>query len=268
MTSSRSLVSLSAPEAASRVGPSSVVMLPIGAIEQHGPHLPLDTDALLADAAAQQLLDAPPPGVDLWGLPLLAYSASEEHLFSPGTLSLSEATFLAVIDDVGRSVVALGARRLVLLNGHGGNTALLRVAARKLRLAYGLLVFLMHPVLSADHGGPTGEDGEFGLGCHANAGETSLMLHLHPDRVQMEKAVSNVPFFLQGYDHVGLGGAVTFGWSAADFGPSGVIGDPTLATAERGKELWEAVIRQLGASLVEVARFDFPGSVLPVGAPR
>lgn len=258
MTGDRSLVGLSAPEADARVGPDSVVLLPVGAIEQHGPHLPLDADALLAAAAADALLEDPPDGVDLWGLPTLAYSASPEHLFAPGTVSLSEATFLAVIDDIGRSVARLRARRLAILNGHGGNTALLRVACRQLRLRYGLLTFLVHPVLSADHGGPTGEDGELGLGCHANAGETSLLLHLHPDRVALDRAVANVPRWLGAFEQVGLGGAVTFGWSAGDFGPSGVIGDPTRATAERGAQLWDAVVAQLRAALAEVARFDFP----------
>jgi creatinine amidohydrolase len=262
MSASRNLVSLSAPDAQAAIGPDSVVLLPVGAIEQHGPHLPLDTDALLAEAAAAALLADPPDGVDVWGLPTLSYSASAEHLFSPGTMSFSEATFLAVIGDIGRSVAALRCRRLAILNGHGGNTALLRVACRQLRLEHGLLTFLMHPVMSADHGGPTGEDGEFGLGCHANAGETSLMLHLHPERVHMEQAVANVPMWLAEYDQVGLGSAVTFGWSAGDFGPSGVIGDPTRATAERGADLWKGVLEQLREALVEVARFDFPNSVL------
>ncbi|MCU1456424.1 MAG: putative creatinine amidohydrolase (creatininase) [Actinomycetia bacterium] len=262
MSTTRNLVALSAPEAAELVSPDSLVLLPVGAIEQHGPHLPLDTDALLAEAAAQALLDDPPPGVDLWTLPTLAYSTSSEHLFAAGTMSLSEETFLAVLDDLGRSVAALPARRLVILNGHGGNTALFRVACRRLRLQYGLLTFLVHPVLSADHGGPKGEDGEDGLGCHANCGETSLLLHLHPDRVHLERAVSNVPRWLADYDHVGLGGDVTFGWSAGDFGDSGVIGDPTRATPERGAELWAAILVELRAALVEVARFDFPASVL------
>jgi creatinine amidohydrolase len=262
MPTSRYLVHLTAAEAAELVGPDSVVLLPIGAIEQHGPHLPLDTDALQADAAARALAESPPPGVDLWVLPTLSYSASAEHVFAAGTMSLSEETFLAVLDDLGRSVAALPTRRLAILNGHGGNTALLRVACRQLRLRYGLLTFLVHPILSADHGGPKGEDGEDGLGCHANCGETSLLLHLHPDRVQMEKAVTNVPHWLKGYDHVGLGGNVSFGWSAGDFGDSGVIGDPTRATAERGAEMWSMVLGQLRDALVEVARFDFPASTL------
>lgn len=263
MTLTRNLVALSAPEAGQLVTPESVVLLPIGAIEQHGPHLPLDTDALLADAAARALMADPGQGVDLWVLPTLAYSASAEHLFASGTMALSEPTFLAVLDDIGRSVATLPTRRFAILNGHGGNTALLRVACRQLRLRYGLLTFLLHPVLSADHGGPTGEDGEDGLGCHANAGETSLLLHLHPDRVSMDRAEANVPRWLADYRHIGLGGDVTFGWSAGDFGRSGVIGDPTRATAVRGAELWDGVLAQLRSALAEVARFDFPASVLP-----
>jgi creatinine amidohydrolase len=262
VTASRALASLTAPESAELVSVESVVLLPVGAIEQHGPHLPLDTDTLLVDAAAAALTGDPPPGVDLWCLPTLSYSASAEHLFAAGTMSLTEATLLAVLDDLGRSLASLPARRLAILNGHGGNTALLRVACRQLRLRYGLLTFLLHPVLSADHGGPKGEAGEDGLGCHANAGETSLLLHLHPERVHLERAVTNVPRWLSGYRHVGLGGDVTFGWSAADFGGSGVIGDALGASATRGAELWAGVVAHLRAALAEVARFDFPASEL------
>lgn len=85
---------------------------------------------------------------------------------------------------------------------------------------------------------------------------------LAPDRVDMDRAVANVPRWLAAHDHVRLGGDVTFGWSAGDFGPSGVIGDPTRATAARGADLWSGVVDHLRAALTEIARFDFPGSVL------
>lgn len=261
---SRLLTDLTTEEARDLIGPESVVVLPIGAIEQHGPHLPLSTDAILTDAATNALRDEPPAGVDVFFLPSLCYATSAEHRFSAGTMSLSEPTLLAVIADLADSVAALKARRFVILNGHGGNTALLRVASRQVRLKHRFLTFLMHPVLSADHGGPTGESAERGLGCHANQGETSIMLHLRPDLVRMERAVANVPDWLSEYDDIGLGGSVTFGWSAGDFGPSGVIGDPTAADPVLGAKLWDYALDRLRAGLTEIGRFEFPNSVLGV----
>jgi creatinine amidohydrolase len=161
-----------------------------------------------------------------------------------------------VLEDIGRCVAATPARRLVLLNGHGGNSSLLNTACRELRLQFGLQTFLAHPSLPPDHGGDSLAE-ELGMGIHGGLDETSLMLHLRPELVELPLGVRNVPERLAENRHVRFGGRVSFGWLSDDFGPDGLIGDPTGATAERGKELFEGSVRATGEALAEVAAFDF-----------
>jgi len=235
----------------------SIVVLPVGAIEQHGPHLPLSTDLVVAEATCRAVVDERGDDLDLWLLPPLSFTKSNEHAWAPGTVWLSATTMLAVLDDIGRSVAMLPARKLVFVNGHGGNTALLNVANRELRLKYGLMTFLTHPGTPADHGGDSPAQ-ELGMGIHGGLDETSLMAYLRPDLVDLTKTSRHVPEQLAGHRYVRFGGQVSFGWLSSDFGPSGVIGDPTGASADRGKELFEASVRMLGEALAEVAAFSLP----------
>jgi len=260
MTPVRRFADLRAPEIAERLSPTSVLVQPVGAIEQHGPHLPLSTDLLIADTVVDAVADERGEELDLWVLPTLAYTKSNEHAWAPGTVWLSATTLLAVLDDIGRSLATLPTKRLAFVNGHGGNTQLLAVANRELRLKHGLMTFLLHPSMPRDSGGKAATDvpdTELGMGIHASRDETSLVLHLRPDLVDMASAARCVPEALAANEHVRFGGDVAFGWKSSDFGPSGVIGDPTAATAERGKLLFEGVVARLGASLAEVAHFSF-----------
>lgn len=258
MTNShRHLAELRAPEVTALISAQSIIVQPLGAVEQHGPHLPFDTDLVVAsevaDAAVAEVGDA----LDCWLLPPLAYTKSNEHAWSSGTIWLSATTLLAVLDDIGRSVATLPARKLVFFNGHGGNSALLGVANRELRLKYGLLTFLAHPGMPVDQGGAGSANAdELGMGIHGGTDETSLMLHLRPERVDMSVATRNVPEWMATNQHVRFGGRVGFGWLSNDFGPDGHIGDPTAATAERGKELFEGSVRAFGDALAEVAAFE------------
>lgn len=253
----RLLSELRAPDLRELVSERSVIVQPVGSVEQHGPHLPYNTDLVIADAVSRAVVERYGDELDLWLLPPLAYSKSNEHAWAPGTVWLSATTLLAVLMDIGRSLSMLPARRLVFLNGHGGNSALLSVACRELRLAYGLMTFLTHPRTPPDQGGP-GDADERGLGIHGGLGETSLMLHLRPDLVAMGRAVRRVPEALADNRHVRFGGPVSFGWLADDFGPDGHIGDPTGATAERGKEAFEHAVAALGEAMAEVAAFELP----------
>jgi creatinine amidohydrolase len=254
----RRLAELRAPQVAERLLASSIILQPLGAIEQHGPHLPFDTDLVIAAAVADAAVAEYGDAHDAWLLPPLAYTKSNEHAWSAGTVWLSASTLLAVLDDIGRSVAMLPARKLVFVNGHGGNSALVNVANRELRLKYGLMTFLAHPGFPVDQGG-TAPESELGMGVHAGTDETSLMLHLRPERVDLSVASRNVPEWLAGNQHVRFGGRVSFGWLSNDFGGDGQIGDPTAATAERGKELFEGAVRGLGEALAEVAAFQLPG---------
>src|ERR1700730_15451000 len=133
----RRFADLRAPEVAARLSPSSVLVQPIAAIEQHGPHLPLATDLLVAEAPVDAGVPERGDELDLWVLPPLAYGKSNEHAWAPGTIWLSATTLLAVLDDLGRSLATLPVKRLAFVNGHGGNTQLLAVANRELRRHHG-----------------------------------------------------------------------------------------------------------------------------------
>ena len=254
---SRRLEDLTAPGIAERVGPGSVLVWPIGAVEQHGPHLPLSVDHVIADEAARAAVAECGEEADAWLLPTLSISKSDEHAWSPGSLWLSSETLLAVVGDVGRSAATTGAERLVFLNAHGGNTALLAVACRELRRRLGLRTFLVHPFVPPDHGGRSSTANELGMGIHGGHDETSVMLPLRPELVRMDRAVRRVPEALATRTHVRFGGLTTFGWLSNDFGPDGHIGDPTGADAEEGKLLFETAVALLGDQMAEIAAWDF-----------
>jgi creatinine amidohydrolase len=136
------------------------------------------------------------------------------------------------------------------------------VAARELRLAHGLMTFVLHTFLPPDQGLPpvqrsASAAGELGMGIHGGHDETSVLLHLRPELVRMDLATRNVPEHLADNRHVRFGGAVPFGWTSDDFGPDGHIGDPTTASAEEGRRLFEGAVAVLGEQLAEVARFRF-----------
>jgi creatinine amidohydrolase len=253
-------IELSGPESASRLNADSVAVLPLGAIEHHGPHLPLSTDFTVAETFATALVQQVASDVDAWLLPALAYTKSDEHAWASGTVWLSWDTLMRVLVDIGRSLATSPVRRLVFVNGHGGNSALLQVACRELRRQFGLQTFLMHPGRPVDQGGRSSADEELGMGVHGGRGETSMMLHLRPDLVQMDLAARAVPDQLAQYEHVGFGKPVSFGWLSDDFGTGGIVGDPRGATAEQGKVAFEAAIEHGSAAMREIARFDPRGT--------
>lgn len=255
---SRSLAELSLPEVARCVSPTSIIVLPIGAVEAHGPHLPLSTDLEIASHAVSTLATTHGESLDLWTLPPIGFSKSNEHAWAPGTIWLSSKTMLAVFDDIGRSLATLATKKIVFVNAHGGNSALLQVVCRDLRLAYGLQTFLAHPFTS------TNEGNEFGMGIHGGHDETSMMMHIRPDLVHVEKAVRAIPEHLAQNRAVKWGGPVSFGWLSSDFEsdpepgvlPVGVIGDGTGATAAHGKVLWEQVLDSLAIACDEIRLWD------------
>ncbi|MFM7535530.1 MAG: creatininase family protein [Acidimicrobiales bacterium] len=256
MSARRLLGDLAAPDVAAALHERSIVVVPIGAVEQHGPHLPLATDTIVVEAYAEALAGQVGERLDLWFLPPLAISKSNEHAWAPGTVWLGPETVLAILRDIGRSLRMLPTRKVVFLNGHGGNTSLLDVACRELRLHDGLQTFLVHPFLPADHGG-AGDPAEHGMGIHGGVSETSLLLHLRPELVHLDRAAPALPVVLDGFRHLRFGGPVGFGWLSDDLHPSGVIGDPTLASAERGAAEFAAGLQFLVEAFEEIARFSF-----------
>lgn len=252
---SRHLADLRLPQI-HRITTTSVLIQPVGSIEQHGPHLPYNTDLVIADRTAETVVERFGDELDLWLLPPMAYTKSNEHAWAPGTIWLSAQTLLAVLDDVAKSLTTLAATKLVFLNGHGGNSAVLNVACRDLRLAHGLETFLLHPMVPPDQGGVSSPT-EQGMGVHGGFLETSLMMYLRPELVSPDPVSPNVPAHLLGNRSVRFGGDVTFGWSADDFGVDGHIGDPTGATAEIGRDIFERTVTEVAASLGEIAVFRY-----------
>ncbi len=252
----RRFADLTGPQVSELLTDRSILVQPLGAIEQHGPHLPLSTDSVVATAVAEAAVAEIGEELDVWLLPTLEYTKSNEHAWSAGTVWLSATTLLAVLDDLGRCIATTPAKRLVFLNGHGGNSALLNVANRELRLAHGLMTFVAHPGVPADQGGSSPAE-ELGMGVHGGTEETSIMLHLAPHLVDMTKGERRVPEAIATNKYVRFGGRVSFGWLSNDFYPDGYIGDPTTATAELGKRLFEGSVQAFCEALREVSVFNF-----------
>ena len=256
MASSRLLGDLSALQLSAELTKDSIIVLPLGAIEQHGPHLPLNTDFVVADAVSSAAVGKFGEETNAWLLPTLPFTKSNEHAWAAGTMWLSATTMMAVIDDIGRCVASTPAKKLMFINGHGGNSALMAMMNRELRLKYGLQTFLAHPHMPADQGGSSAES-ELGMGVHGGVDETSVMLHLRPDLVDMSLAVRRVPEGLAKNEQVKFGGRVAFGWLSNDFFPEGHIGDPTGASAELGSRMFAGAVDSFGGAMKEISRFDF-----------
>lgn len=242
----------------------AAVVVVIGAIEQHGPHLPTGTDLALGASMLTLALERLDPSVQLWVLPPLAYGRSVEHDRFAGTVTLSQETLSAVIHDIASSVARSGFRRLVLFNSHGGNVSVLETVARDARRRTGLMVFpfsmfrigLTYPPVSA---------AEAAWGTHAGEWETSMMLALTPELVDMERAAAAQGYatFAREPEHVGLLGPIPFAWSTDDVSATGAIGDPRAATVERGREIVELSVEKIALALEEICRFEMP---VPAGA--
>jgi creatinine amidohydrolase len=255
----RKFAELTGPETATVLTASSVLVQPIGAVEHHGRHLPLITDALMAEAAADALVPAAhAAGIDAWQLPTINVGKSDEHSWASGTLWLRESTLMQTLVDLGRSIAMTPATKLVFLNGHGGNVALLQVANRELRRRFGLQVFTM-PALRVRSVEGEGLPDERGIGIHGGYSETSIVMHLRPDLVKTTEFVRNVPDLFDGVEQIGFNGRpVTFGWLSDDFGPEGIVGDPHGANAEAGKQMFTESIDSALEALAEIDAFNLP----------
>lgn len=251
----RYLAHLSWPEVAGLDKTEGVVILPVGAIEQHGPHLPVITDTLLVTHVLDATLAALPAEVKAWALPPLNYGKSNEHTGFPGTIKLSAQTLLAVLHDIARSVHEAGFRRLAFINGHGGNSALLEMAARDIRAATGLMCFCLQPGLYVDPPFPITPE-EKRLGFHAGELETSLVLAIAPELVDMDQAVTHFAPFPHTETELFFFGAAATAWLSRDWSETGVFGDATLGTAEKGEALSAAAVVRLGKLITVISRFE------------
>lgn len=238
----------------------TIALLPVAAIEQHGPHLPLATDAVINRGIVQAALERLPPSAAVLVLPALDVGDSLEHSAFPGTLSADLASLFGVWMSIGRCVARAGVRKLVLFNSHGGQRALVDQVALRLRVECGMLVVRAH---SFALGVPDGlfEADELAHGLHGGAVETSLMLHLRPDLVRLDRLAD---FPSAGRAMAARGGVlgvekpIGLGWMAQDLHPSGACGDAAAATAEKGAAVLAHAAARLAALLAEVAEQPLP----------
>jgi creatinine amidohydrolase len=235
----------------------TVAVLPVAAIEQHGPHLPVFVDACINQAVVDRAIELLPSDLPVTVLPMQMIGKSNEHLAFPGTLSLSAETTIRLWTEIGESVARAGIRKFVLLNSHGGQPDLARIVVRDLRVRHSILAVAIN---TYDLGIPPGAfpAAELHHGIHAGSYETSILLAVRPDLVSMDQAADFVPISVQlerDYLYLGPESVARFGWQSQDLHPSGACGNAKDADERRGRDCIELHAQNLIAVLREVHRF-------------
>lgn len=239
----------------------TVAVLPVAAIEQHGPHLPLSVDADILEGLLAQAAQHQPPHWPVYTLPSQVVGLSTEHQAFAGTLTLRPETAMALWLDMGAAVARSGVRKLVLFNSHGGHSGLMDVVGRELRSRHQLLVYSISwfnlPLLDEQ-----GKDvnalfppQEHRFGIHAGQIETAMMLALHPHKVRMDQAqhfLSSAQDRAQHCAILGNGRSAKLAWHMQDYNPQGAVGNAAAATATQGQSLVQAAGRALAQALQEV----------------
>ncbi len=223
----------------------ALAVLPTGAIEQHGPHLPVGVDAILGQGLLARALARLSPRAPVFVAPPIVVGKSNEHADWPGTLTLSARTFIALVRAQVLELHRLGFRTVALFNTHGGNSAVLVALIRDLQNLPGLRIGMLQSAYK-----PEQSPQEAAYGFHAGEWETALMLDLAPETVRMAYALCHYPARLQDPEELRPEGAVlNLAWTSRDIAPEGVIGDATLANAPQGAAWVEATARSLAERL-------------------
>lgn len=249
---------LTSPDLAGLDPARTVAVLPLGATEQHGPHLPLQVDSVLANGVIAAALPLLPSDLPVLFLPTQTVGFSPEHQAFPGTLSLKADTVIRLWTDIAEGVAATGVKKLVLFNAHGGHVGPMDVVARDLRARLGLLVYSVSwfnlPLPPAVEALFPPDEHRFGV--HAGDVETSMMLALAPAQVRMHQAQafhSTSRDRAARYPILGNGKSAKFAWQMQDVNPAGAAGNAAAATAQKGQALLQASGQALAALLAEVS---------------
>ncbi len=238
------------PEMREAISRQPVVLLPFGTIEDHGLHLPINADNVIVEAFCREAAQRAPG--EMLVMPLVAYGLNEHHMDFPGTVSVDMHTLLTYVSDVAISVARHGFTHVLVVNGHGSNAPLADLAARRVVLETGIVCGAMSPNAAIDPtlAEPTLSEGrrsEAGGVAHAGEYETAMMLHLRPDLVQMERAVREMGQLKLTYFNWDHPEPSVLSWQDwwSRMSESGVCGDPTVATAEFGRALFETTVENL-----------------------
>ena len=254
---SRFWADLSTTDFAGLDAAATVAVLPVGATEQHGPHLPLKVDQALVDGIVAEALPRLPADLPVLVLPTQQVGYSPEHQAFAGTLTLSPATIIATWIELGECVARAGVKKLLLFNAHGGQASVMDIVARELRGRCGLIVYgcsWWNLPLGEATGLFPADEHRFGV--HGGAIETSLMLALQPEAVRMAAAQdfgSTSRERAARYPVLGDGRSAKLGWHMQDYNPAGAAGNAAAARPEHGRALLEAAGRALAALLQELS---------------
>jgi len=234
----------------------TIAILPTAAVEQHGPHLPVGVDTFINEGLCALLAERCPEALDIRILPVQAVGKSNEHLWAAGTLTLTAETALKAWTQIGLSLARAGVRKMLIVNSHGGNTDLISIVSRELRVRAGMYCVRMGwgavGVPEALYGAQ-----ESAQGIHGGDNETSLMLHFRPETVDMSLAADFR--WTHDADDIPPVGSIAHGWIASDVHPAGVAGEAHLATAEKGQRTAEHYVAGVIDVLEQVARADISG---------
>lgn len=251
------LKDLTWPEVKSLDFSKLIVIFPTGSFEQHGPHLPFTTDTDIATAIAEEVERSMTDRVLL--LPTLWPGLSTHHMHFPGTLDVPQPVYIQLVTELCKSMTSMGATKVFILNGHGGNDTPLRAALRELKTAapQTRFVFASYWTLAAKTLREVRESEMGGMG-HACEMETSVMLHLHPDRVHLDRAVRDGPAHTDPYRKADMQVArpVFFVNEFHEVTQSGVIGHPDLASAEKGKRFLDGITKDVTAFVEHFLTWD------------
>lgn len=246
---------LTTPELAALAERNPIAVLVLGAIEQHGTHLPLGTDLIIGEGLQAAMLTLLDPGLEVVCLPSMAVGASEEHASFPGTLSLPAPLAIATLEAYGESVARAGIQRLVLINSHGGNKAVMDLASLTLRKQFAMRVVKatytrlppLERAINAD---------ELRYGLHGGLLETAMMQYLAPASVKLDDYQTAPLGTLKDNQLLGPEGAAAFAWLAEDLSQHGVAGDARQANAALGERLVQHYASQLATVVAETARLS------------
>ena len=240
----------------------TIAIMPIAAVEQHGPHLPVGTDTIINTSMLELLTERAPADLDIRILPVQAIGKSNEHIWAKGTITHTATNLIDAWTQIGLEVARAGVKKLIFVNSHGGNEEIMGIVARELRVRAGMLA-----VKSGWRFTPPGvlSDLERRHGIHGGDAETSLVLHFKPHLVDMSRAENFVSIAArdeQQFQYLRPTGAFghVYAWTAEDINPSGAVGDASIATAEKGRIIAEANVAGMIDVLREIEAMPLPGT--------